>query len=144
MNPDQPQASLRTLWVLYFAFTGAAVIYAVIGKILADGAVDVPFPLPVTAALIVAAAGTLVAAYIIPRGTWAKAASQRMKDPRDALASYQTAMIMHWACLEAVAIYGLVLTVMTGQWLPSLVGTVVSLAFLATARPRPGSLGIQV
>ena len=36
------------------------------------------------------------------------------KDPDEALALYQTAMIMHWACFEAVAVYGLVLCIVAG------------------------------
>lgn len=146
MNVDQPTPTRRTLWVIYLAFCAATLIYAFIAKMVTRTGTSEPqpFPMPLSAILAAAAVGAIAMAYIIPRGTWAKAADLRLSDRDEALALYQTGMIMHWACLEAVAIIGFVLCIITYQWTASLAGSVVSLAFLASARPRPDNLGLSV
>ena len=138
MQQGEIKASATTLKVIHLAFMAATVIYVAVGYTLGKDAEQVPFPRLITMALIAAAVGTIVAGFAIPRIYWGRVAAGRVTDVEPgSLAAYQTGMIIGWACFEATAIYGLVLTIMTGQWLAVLVGAVVSLAFLASARPQP-------
>lgn len=121
-----------TLRLIHVAFMAAAVFYVVIGSVLARQAEAVPLNQVLVLALAMAAVGCIVAGYLAPRAYW----RQTARDPRRSPAAYQTGMIIAWACFEAVAIYGLVLTIMSGQKLPVLIGAVVALAFLASARPQ--------
>lgn len=132
MNDPAGRSTPLTLRIIHAAFMAAAVFYVVIGYVLARQAETVPLNQVLVMALAVAAVGSIVAGYVAPRAYWRQVAG----DERGSLAAYQTGMIIAWACFEAVAIYGLVLTIMSGQELPVLIGAVVSLAFLASARPQ--------
>jgi hypothetical protein len=118
----------------------APVVYVVVGYLVARTKPAAALPLPVVAVLTIAALGTVALAYILPRRQWARARELRNRDRDAALGVYQNAMVIHWCCLEAVAIYGLVLTILNANWLLALAGSVLALALLASARPRPDEL----
>ena len=141
VRPDN-QASTAAIRSIHVAFVAAALIYILIAYVVASDADPQPLPMPLTAILAAAAAASIAAGYILPRRFWARVEAGEVTGVRPgALAAYQTGSIMAWACFEAPAILGLVLAIISGQWIPALVGSVVSLVFLVTTRPQLPNLG---
>lgn len=122
------------LLVIWGAFLAATVIYVVVGWLMCRDLTAQPLPLAVVAGLSAMAVGTIALGYILPPRQLAKLSGDDLTEA-SVLPAYQTAMIIRWACFEAVAIYGLVLTIIGCQVLPVVVGAVISAALLASARP---------
>jgi hypothetical protein len=128
--------TLRNIW---FAFMLAPVVYVVLSWFVTREQAGRALPMPLTAVLALAAVATVVVGYVLPD----LVARRRRGDGAGAgtpLDIYQTAMIVRWACFEAVAIYGFVLAIVSLQMLPALVGSVIALALIASSRPRPDAL----
>ena len=138
--PASPVApSPRILKVIWIAFMAAIVFYLVVAWKLTSVTEALTMPMGLAAAMALAAVGTVVAGFVLPPIV-ARQQAAAATEPLPPLAIYQTAMIVRWACFEAVAIYGFVLTIASRQYLPIAVGAVLALALLASSPPRPESV----
>jgi hypothetical protein len=141
VRPDN-QTSTAAIRAIHVAFVVAALVYIVIAYVIASDADPRPLPMPLTAILVAVAAASIAAGYILPRRFWARVEAGEVAGVRPgALAAYQTASIMAWTCYEVPAILGLVLAIITAQWVPALAGSVVALVFLVTTRPQLPNFG---
>jgi len=136
MDREETRPQLRTLQLIWLAFMGAAVIYAVIGGMLARQAAPGELAGPVVAAFAVAAMASAAAGFALPPRMLARVRGHDLS-LGEVIPRYQSAMVVGWACFEAVALLGLVLTLLTGEVLPVLSGAAVSVALLLAGRPRP-------
>jgi hypothetical protein len=117
------EAVVRTQWILWGALTSSLGIYFVLANVLATA----PGAAPVEPVLVYALGGvaaTLFALIPIVRGKMLPPmrapaslgeALPTMNGPSPALAKLQAALIVSWAMCEAIAIFGLVLVVLSHQ-----------------------------
>ncbi|MEZ4386748.1 MAG: hypothetical protein R3D98_04095 [Candidatus Krumholzibacteriia bacterium] len=138
MQDVERKPSATTLKVIHLAFMAATVVYVAVGYVAVPTVVPPAASHLITVALSVAAVAAIAAGYLVPRAYWRQVADGRVPGTEPGtLAAYQTGMIITWASFESVAVIGLVLAMITGTWLTALAGSVVALAFLASARPQP-------
>lgn len=130
----RPAPDPRVLWLIWGAFLAAPLVYLLVAWLTTSGQESRPVEMVLVAVLAMAAVGTIVAGYVAPRFVQARLLEQPGDQPQ--AGAYQNAMIVQWACFEAVAIYGFVLTFLAMDTLYVLVGAVVAVAFLASARPQ--------
>jgi hypothetical protein len=142
MQESSGTTSAATLRLIWIAFLAAPVVYVVLSSFVVRGGEALPLPMPLTAVLALAAAATAVAGHVVPD----LVARQRRGDATRSVSPldlYQTAMIVRWACFEAIAIYGFVLAIASRQLVTVVVGAMVSVALIAGSRPQPDRAGGQ-
>jgi hypothetical protein len=127
---DKPAVTLGALRVIWIVFTIAPLAYVGIGLVVAVPQPDLPLPMPLTAFLALAALGAVLVGMMLPTYLARAAGGDAGTDDL-----YRNAMITRWACFESVSIFGLVLAIITGQSMPLVVGAVLSVALIASARP---------
>jgi F0F1-type ATP synthase membrane subunit c/vacuolar-type H+-ATPase subunit K len=147
--PTSVAGFLRTLWILYFGLIAALGVYGLVVHAVATGQAADPaaaFPLlPALAA--VAAMEVLVVLPLLRRRLLPVAREVRSLDEqaapetlspgaRAALARYQTAQVVTWAVCESVALYGVVLAVLTHRGVYYLGFAAAALVNFAIYRPR--------
>ena len=128
---------MRLIWL---AFLAAPVVYGVVAGVAIAAQPDRPWPMPLTAIFALLALVSAVAGFFWPGFVQRHGISSRPRTGPDP-DPYRTAMITRWACFEAVAIYGVVLSFVSAQLLPTVVGAVVALALIAASPPRPADAG---
>lgn len=164
-----PQA--RTLNIIWFAFLAAPFTYTFIGWVVTrDGRpaaeTDVPVGL-LQAVLLLAATVLTLASYVYPRRALAEArlrgllagpfpgrppagtADLEPVEQRLVLLfpHYQTTMIVSFAMRESIAIFGLVLAILTGSFLVMVPWSIVAVGLISSQPPRPaefleGAMGL--
>ncbi len=136
MTNSPTKASPRTIYFIWIAFLIAPVFYTVMSWFANSSKEALALPMPMTAAFVMAAVASIIAGYVLP-GIVARQQMAEKGDDLPPLAIYQTSMIVRWACFESVAIYGFVLSIVSCQFLTTVVGAVLAIALIAGSRPRP-------
>ncbi len=141
MQFDQKPASLRTVRSMWFAFLVAPVAYVMIAALVVQNLEPRSFPQPLTAILVLAAMAAVVAGNALSGRMLAALQKPGLSlEPQlteEQLAAFQAAMIVRWVCFEVASLVGFVLTFLSGQLLAVVIGSGVSLALIAGARPDP-------
>jgi len=134
------ERSTRTLWIIWAGFLLGPVAYVLIAWLIVRGQAARSYPQPLTAVLVLAAAVNVALGVLLPDRILR--ASRRSSPDEAALrAAYQGAQIVRWAAFEAVAVYGLVLVIVSHQPLPAVAGATIALALIAATRPDLGDAG---
>jgi len=154
----------RVLTVIWGSFLTAALLYIAVGYLVATRDPAAPArggSFALTVGLVVAAVVLVVAGRLLlqrrlaraDRGAASMIASGRIMTPGSApppggelepaerevlglAAYYQTTLIIVWACYEAVAVLGLVGTILDLDVRPVVVGAVAAVALIGTTRPQ--------
>ena len=138
---DKIDRQIKTLQVLCIAFASSLLIYAGLAWALVEMAgfqALVQLDSTITATLAVAALGLLPAAEVTGRTLRNKAATAHQgADPDVALQAYSQAVIIGFAMREACGVTGLVLSLLTGDWLWAAALSFLALVAMLVAWPRP-------
>jgi FtsH-binding integral membrane protein len=125
----------RTLWVLWAAFLSAAILYLVVGFLVARGrgaASTPPGSVGQLKPIFYALGGVLlILAFVVRRQLMNRA----YREPYAAMIGLQAAMVAGWAMSEAVAILGLILVLLGGSIAEAVPFIAVTLAAIGLQRP---------
>ena len=150
----------RNLNVIWFAFLAAPFLYTIVGWVATRGGrpatgIDVPVGL-LQVVLLLAATVLTLASYVYPRRALAEARLRRLLagpfpgQPPAGMADlepveqrlvllfphYQTTQIVSLAMREAIAIFGLVLAIVTGSFLMMVPWSIVAVGLISSQPPR--------
>lgn len=142
----------QVLSIVWANFMLAPVIYVVVAYLIVTGSVSGPpavIPPLVVAAILAAGMLATGIVYLASRrlqdqagrrfasGAAAALRGTMTEQQRDDLvASYRTLMILRWAGFEALAVYALVITILTHVFAAIVFGATASIALILSNRPR--------
>lgn len=131
----------RTLWILWGAFLSAAVLYGVVGTLIARGrsaGIQLPAQPGLFHGIAYGIGGLLLVMAFVLKGRLARRA---YREPYAAMIGLQTAMVTGWAVSELVGILGLILIVVGGSIAAAL--PLILAALIAIALQRPDTEGLR-
>ncbi|MCB9479939.1 MAG: hypothetical protein H6684_13630 [Deltaproteobacteria bacterium] len=142
-----PQAPANmTPWIMWYSLLMAVVIYAVVAFVVAPNNQNAGSETPQILTLVLGAVSVSIAAmalFVIPRLAPAMRENARKSRGEDGVkGAFLTYCILRWALVESIAIFGLVIAILSGEpinGMPFIAGSFVLMVLLmpsAGARDR--------
>lgn len=134
MIDSTPRITLRTLKTLFFSVITGAVLFGSVVVLMHDGQLDLSVPKddPLFLALLFLCLAAIPVSRLIPNLLLKQLAAE--SPLKSKLAMYQKVLIMRLAMWDAPALLGLVVCMMSGNWMPLLV-SLICLVYMSRFYP---------